>query len=156
MASYAEALRNKSSSLDPTLMSKKCEIFFRDESLPTNMNLHIRSASEQTLVYLLPPRDLSPYDLLTIFAERYNCIEGATVTYTTTGTKLEVFLSVRALYQPITFQDLTLQAIVPTPAALNAFKFNFGSVPLHFSPHSIFTRFLDPMATFSRSTDTIE
>ncbi|KAK3810860.1 MAG: hypothetical protein J3Q66DRAFT_350386, partial [Benniella sp.] len=113
---------------------KKCEIFFRNEAIPKDMNLHVRSSSTRTLVYLIHRKDINPLELVAHLNKVIGPITDVSSTQTPTGSKLEVYAPDDALYTalrdtPVTFKGTSLKAIVPTPAGINIHKVNFRGAP---------------------------
>ncbi|KAG0243526.1 hypothetical protein BGX31_010580 [Mortierella sp. GBA43] len=64
-ASYANVVRNRAPGIRAhPLHTKKCEITFRHESIPAQMNLHVRSSTKQSLIINLPRKDIDPLVVL--------------------------------------------------------------------------------------------
>lgn len=148
--SYASALKSNHHSPSPTpTRMKKCETFFRNETIPEGMNLHVKSPVPQTLVFTLPRKDSNPDEILTLILNTYTYVDS--FHHRTLPTTVQFFITVdeTAHYELIrqhpglTVNGRTFAPVVPAPTSRELWRVNF-----RFAPHSLtvedFVRIFEP------------
>ena len=147
--SYADMARpaSSSSTSDSLLPQyrKKSETIFLDESLPSGMNLHVRTNSEGTLMFNIPRKLTAEINIDRILMDTYDLLGCATEQYNH-YTTFEVLPA-----DPLVFADMvqngltangtTFPAIIPTPPKLHAYKVSFRRIPLHYKPADVIRLF---------------
>lgn len=148
--SYAATLKGKKQSPSPApTRIKKCETFFRDESIPEGMNLHVKSPAPHTLVFTLPRKDSNPDEILTLILKTYDYVDS--FHHRTFPTSVQFFITVddplhyQAIRQHpgLTLNGRTYAPIVPTPTEVNLWRVNFRFAPSSLTVND-FHKYFDP------------
>ncbi|KAF9177755.1 hypothetical protein BGZ51_008407, partial [Haplosporangium sp. Z 767] len=103
MVSYADTLKSNAQTPTPNLfpLIKKCETIFRHESIPEGMNLHVKSATPQSLVYISSRKDVSPDDIYLAIVKTYGRIDGFDSRTTQTSIQFLIFVQDPVQYNAI-------------------------------------------------------
>jgi hypothetical protein len=149
-ASYANAIKSNKSSPSftppPSKHLKKCELIYRDSTLPNGMNLHVTSISPDTLVFSIPTKVASENNVRDTLIDTYPghaaVIEHA-ILY---NVQYEVapkdpMQKTEMLQNGLAINDKSYKAIVPTPAAFDIWKANFRYMPVHYRVDDILKLF---------------
>ncbi|KAF9970420.1 hypothetical protein BGZ65_011142, partial [Modicella reniformis] len=119
--------------------TRHSETIYRHRDVPEGMNLNVRSASEKTLIFFLPHKDVNPFDIIKLLVRSFGHIDSFEHTFTGYGSQLEILILNQATYDQvkrdgIDFDGYHLRATVPTPARFDVKKVSFCRAPLHYQP----------------------
>ncbi|KAF9118987.1 hypothetical protein BG015_006462 [Linnemannia schmuckeri] len=155
-ASFANAARSPSSASSPnsplSKYPKKCDTIYQDESLTSGMNLHVRTNSEDTLIFNIPRKVTTEISIITILMDTYDllsCVTEQYLHYTTFEVRPADPMVYAAIRQHgLKVNDTIYNPITPTPPKLQTYKVNFRRIPQNYKPSDViqlFSKYGNPM-----------
>ncbi|KAF8930718.1 hypothetical protein BGZ47_000431 [Haplosporangium gracile] len=149
-ASYAHATKSNKTlpSFSPPSSKhlKKCELIYRDSTLPNGMNLHVTSISPDALVFSIPIKVASENNVRDTLIDTYPGHTAVIEHVILHNVQYEIapkdpMQKTEMLQNGFTIKDKSYKAIVPTPAAFDIWKANFRYMPVHYRVDDILKLF---------------
>ncbi|KAF9346704.1 hypothetical protein BGX26_001785, partial [Mortierella sp. AD094] len=94
------------------------------------MNLHVKSAMHQTLVFSIPRKNIDPLDIITFIFRNFGAVDGFHHFTNPSGSKLEISFAKIETYQAVlqqgfVYQGCRFEPVVPTPPSFKTWKINY-------------------------------